>query len=263
MRPERPATAEVAAAGKRVGVVEAGLAGRALEHVAGRVWVYPHDPDPEAIGASVGVVADARGSVLIDAGNGPEHAREVRRAVVDAGLPEPRWLVYTHHHWDHTWGASVWDGVEVVAHASAVAILAEEAARPWSHQYLREQVKENPKLGPSFRARALAVPDFSELRIVLPETTFEDTLNLPIGVQLRYVGGNHAPDSIVAVDIESDVMLVGDCYYPPPFHLRAEGDTTDFAMARKLLREGHAYYVDSHSEPRRMKSGGGDTERPA
>ncbi|ONI72234.1 MBL fold metallo-hydrolase [Kribbella sp. ALI-6-A] len=225
-----------------------------LQRVAGRVWVYPHDPDPDAIGAAVGVIADERGSVLIDAGNGPAHAREVRRAIEEAGLPAPRWLVYTHHHWDHTWGASVWDGVEVVAHASATGILAGEAERPWSHQYLRDQVGENPKLGPSFRARALAVPDFSELRIVLPHTTFEDTLRLPTGVQLRYVGGHHAPDSIVAVDPESDVMLLGDCYFPPPFHLRTEADTTDFAMARRLLRERHAYYVDSHSAPRKGQS---------
>ncbi|WP_344179269.1 MBL fold metallo-hydrolase [Kribbella lupini] len=250
MRPERPATAEAAAAGKELEAMED--AGR-LQHVAGRVWVYPHDPDPDAIGASVGVVADERGSVVIDAGNGPAHAREVQRAVAAAGLPEVRWLVYTHHHWDHTWGASAWGEVEVVAHASAVEILQVEAARPWSHRYLREQVRHNPKLGPSFRARALAVPDFSELRIMLPETTFAETLTLPTGVELRHVGGRHAPDSIVAVDPESDVMLVGDCYYPPPFHLRTDEDTTDFGMARRLLREGHAYYVDSHSEPRKMR----------
>lgn len=145
----------------------------------------------------------------------------------------------------------------MVAHASAVGILAGEAERPWSHQYLRDQVIENPKLGPSFRARALAVPDFSELRIVLPHTTFEETLTMPTGVELRYVGGRHAPDSIVAVDPESDVMLVGDCYYPPPFHLRTDEDTTDFGMARRLLREGYAYYVDSHSEPRKLRSARG------
>ncbi|MEV6281317.1 MBL fold metallo-hydrolase [Kribbella sp. NPDC051770] len=222
-----------------------------LEHVAGRVWIYPHDPDPEAIGAAVGVIADERGSVLIDAGNSPAHGRVVRRAVEAAGLPAPRWLVFTHHHWDHTWGAAAWEDVEIVAHASATAILKAEAERPWSHQYLHDQVRQNPKLGPSFRARALAVPDFSELRIVAPDTTFEETLLLPTGVQLRHVGGKHAPDSIVAVDPESDVMLLGDCYFPPPFHLRTEEDTPDFAMARRLLGERHAYSVDAHSAPRK------------
>ncbi|HET6293883.1 MAG TPA: MBL fold metallo-hydrolase [Kribbella sp.] len=87
-----------------------------LQHVNGRVWIYPHDPDPDAVRASVSVIADDRGSVVIDAGNSPAHAREIQRAIADQGLPVPRWLVYTHHHWDHTWGACEWDDVEVVAH---------------------------------------------------------------------------------------------------------------------------------------------------
>ena len=28
------------------------------------------------------------------------------------GLPPARWLVYTHHHWDHVWGAVAWCDVE-------------------------------------------------------------------------------------------------------------------------------------------------------
>ncbi|TWD75024.1 glyoxylase-like metal-dependent hydrolase (beta-lactamase superfamily II) [Kribbella amoyensis] len=221
-----------------------------LQHVAGRVWLYPHDPDPEAIGACVGVIADDRGSVLIDAGNSPAHAREVQQAIAAEGLPAPRWLVYTHHHWDHTWGAAAWPDVEVVAHSSAVDLLTAEAERPWSHQYLRDQVALDPKLGPSFRARALAVPDFGELAIVLPHRTFDDALTLPTGVELRHVGGSHAPDSIVALDPGSSVLLVGDCYYPPPFHLRTDDDGPDLAMARRLLAEKHAVSVDAHSAPR-------------
>jgi glyoxylase-like metal-dependent hydrolase (beta-lactamase superfamily II) len=223
-----------------------------LQPIGGRVWIYPHDPDPDAIRASVVVIADDRGSVLIDAGNSPAHAREIQRAIADQGLPEPRWLVYTHHHWDHTWGGCEWAGVEVVAHASATGLLEIEARRPWSHQYLRDQVGENPRLGPSFRARALAMPDWDGFEVRLPDRTFEDTLSLPIGVDLRFVGGKHAPDSIVAVVPDSGVMVLGDCFYPPPFHLRTETDTTDFGMVRRLLAERHAWYVDAHSAPRRL-----------
>ncbi|HEY9339454.1 MAG TPA: MBL fold metallo-hydrolase, partial [Kribbella sp.] len=67
-----------------------------LQHLAGRVWIYPHDPDPDAIRPSVAVIADDRGSVLVDAGNSPEHARAIGTAIEAAGLPAPRWLIYTH-----------------------------------------------------------------------------------------------------------------------------------------------------------------------
>ena len=225
-----------------------------MQYLSGRVWLYPHDPDPDAIRGSVAVIADERGSVLIDAGNSSAHAREIRRAIERAGLPRPRWLVYTHHHWDHTWGACAWDDVEIVAHAAATKILMEEAARPWSRRYLREQVAENPKLGPSFRARALAMADWDGFEVLPPHRTFEDELSLPTGVQLRHVGGNHATDSLVAFVPDSGVVLLGDCFYPPAFHLREEGDTTDFAMVRRLLAERHTWYVDAHSAPRNLAS---------
>jgi len=51
---------------------------------------------------------------------------------------------------------------------------------------------------------------------------------------------------------DSGVMLLGDCFYPPPHHLRTETDTADFGMVRRLLGERHAWYVDAHSAPRRL-----------
>ncbi|MFB6725286.1 MBL fold metallo-hydrolase [Kribbella sp. NPDC056345] len=229
-----------------------------LRQLTERVWFFPHDPDGDAIKPSVGVIADERGSVVVDAGNGPEHAREVQAAIQQAGLPEPRWLVYTHHHWDHTWGACAWEGVTVVAHAAATELLRHEAQRPWSHRYLHDEVKREPKLGPSFRARALAVPDWDGFRIVTPDRTFDDTLTLPTGVVLRHLGGNHAPDSLMV--LADGVAFVGDAFYPPPFHVRTESDTLDHGMVRRLLAEKHPWYVDAHSAPRGPSSGPGDPE---
>jgi glyoxylase-like metal-dependent hydrolase (beta-lactamase superfamily II) len=223
-----------------------------LQQISGRVWLYPHDPDPEAVRASVALITGDDGSILVDAGNSPAHAREVQQAIAEAKLPAPTTLVYTHHHWDHTWGACAWDGVEIIAHASATELLAAEAKRPWSHQYLRDQVQQNPRLGPSFRARALAMPDWDGFEIRPPHRTFEATEDLAYGVQLRHVGGNHAPDSIVVTIPDAGVMLLGDCYFPPPFHLRKDTDGLDYAMARRLLRERHAWYVDAHSPPRSL-----------
>lgn len=223
-----------------------------LEHLAGRVWLWPHDPDPDAIRGCVAVIADDRGSLIVDAGNSPHQARQIQQAIETQGLPPARWLTYTHNHWDHTWGACAWaDDVEIIAHTAATKTLEAEAARPWSHQYLRDQVAANPKLGPSFRARALAMAEWDGFRVIPPHRTFDQTLALPIGVQLKHVGGNHAEDSLIVVDQESSVALLGDCFYPPPFHERRPEDGTDFAMVRRLMRDGLEWYVDAHSAPRR------------
>ena len=140
----------------------------ALTRVAGRVWLYPADPDPDKIQASVEVIADDRGSVIVDAGHSPDLARRVQAAMAVERIPPARWLVYTHHHWDHVWGAVAWGEVDVVAHSSARSMLEGEAARPWSHDYLLAEVERNPRLGPSFRARARAMPSWEGFAIRLP-----------------------------------------------------------------------------------------------
>jgi glyoxylase-like metal-dependent hydrolase (beta-lactamase superfamily II) len=221
----------------------------ALRHLAGPVWLLPGDPDPYAVRPTVAVVADERGSVIVDAGQSPGHAREVQAAMRAAGLPAARWLVYTHHHWDHVWGACAWPDVEIVGHAAGVAPLRAEAARPWSHRYLREQVRAEPRLGASFRARALAMDTWDDFTVRPPTTVFTDGLTLPTGVRLRHVGGRHAPDSTVVRVPDAGVLLLGDCWYPPPAHLRTPTDGPDLAMARELLDDDVDWYVSAHDEP--------------
>jgi glyoxylase-like metal-dependent hydrolase (beta-lactamase superfamily II) len=195
------------------------------------------------------VIGDERGSVIVDAGHSPAHAREIQAAMRAAGLPEARWLIYTHHHWDHVWGACAWPGVEIVGHVAGERLLRAEAARPWSHRYLREQVRANPRLGPSFRARALAVDSWDGFAVLPPTRTFADELTLPTGVVVRHVGGRHAADSTVVLVPDSGVALLGDCFYPPPAHLREPGDGLDLDLVRGLLDDDYHWYAASHTEP--------------
>ncbi|MBQ1050052.1 MBL fold metallo-hydrolase [Micromonospora sp. C51] len=221
----------------------------AFEHLAGRVWLCAGDSDPEFVQAGVAVIADERGSVLVDAGQSPSHAREIQVALRAAGLPAPRWLVYTHHHWDHVWGACAWPEVEIIGHVSGAELLRAEATRPWSVRYLREEVLRNRRLGPSYRARALAVDSWDELRVLPPSRVFTDEVELPTGVLARHVGGRHAPDSTVVVVPDSGVMLLGDSWYPPPAHLRTPADEPDLALVGRLLDDDIGWYVSSHSPP--------------
>ncbi|MFI6760128.1 MBL fold metallo-hydrolase [Micromonospora sp. NPDC050417] len=228
-----------------------------LRHLAGRVWWYPHDEDEDKVQGGVAVIVDDSGSILVDAGNAPTTARQIQAAIEAAGLPAVRRLVYTHHHWDHVWGACAWPDVEIIGHRAGARLLAEEARRPWSHQYLREQVERNPRLGPSFSARGRAMPDWEGFVVLPPHTTFDDTLTLTTDVEIRHVGGRHAEDSTVVAVPDSGVLLLGDSYYPPPYHLLEPGDGPDVALVRWLLDEGryghYEWFVDSHDHPHRTR----------
>src|SRR5919198_5586360 len=162
-----------------------------LRLLAGRVWLYPHDPNPAKVKPSVAVIAAGTGTVLVDAGHSPSHARAIHAAIDSEGLPPVRQLVYTHHHWDHVWGACAWPDVEIIGHRSGARILEQEARLPWSHRYLAAGIAANPKLEPSYRARSAAMPAWDGFTIRPPHTVFDERLTLPSGVEIRHVTSNH------------------------------------------------------------------------
>ncbi|MDG4861002.1 MBL fold metallo-hydrolase [Streptomyces sp. T-3] len=229
-----------------------------LSRLSGRVWIYAGDPDPAAIMPCVVVVADDAGSTVVDAGQSPAHARLVQSAMAEEGLPAARRLVYTHHHWDHTWGACAWEVDEIVGHHTGAELLSAEARRPWSHAYLQQEMTADPRLQPSFRARARVMTDWEDFAVRPPTRTFTDQLVLPGGIEVRHVGGRHAADSTVVAVPDSGVLLLGDCFYPPPYHLREPGpagEEIDLPQITALVAEGFDWYVDSHSPPWRPPLG--------
>jgi hypothetical protein len=105
--------------------------------LAPNVWLLPCDDDADAgrVQPAVGIVCSATQTVLVDAGNGPAHARRIRAALDRIAAPPLRCVIYTHHHPDHVFGAQLF-GVPAIAHELGRALVAELAARSWSREAL-------------------------------------------------------------------------------------------------------------------------------
>lgn len=222
-----------------------------LKQLTEHIWLLPHHPDETAVQSSMGVIATQNESVLVDAGNSPHLARKVKTELVRNNLPPVSRMIYTHHHWDHVYGACEFD-VPVTAHILCQAILEEQSRKPWGLEYLQEEIKHEPTLAASYNARARAIEDWGGFRIVVPQEVFETEKVIHLDrltIELEHVGGNHAEDSIVVKIPEEGVMFIGDCYYPPPFHLRTPDSAPSFDMLRKLQNEAYNLYVEGHDKP--------------
>ena len=215
------------------------------------VWYWPHHPDPNTVQPSIGVIVGQRNSILVDVGNSPAQARRVGAALTQVGIPPVSLIIYTHHHWDHISGACAYS-VPVIAHAKCRAILLEEAQKPWSKEYLEELIQQNPKLRVSCEARNRAISDWQNFRIVVPETVFERSKVIELEglrIELEYLGGQHAEDSIIVKVPQSRVMFIGDCYYPPPLHLRTPESTISNEILSNLVDDGIDLYIEGHDDP--------------
>jgi glyoxylase-like metal-dependent hydrolase (beta-lactamase superfamily II) len=222
--------------------------------LAPNVWLLPCDDDADAgrVQPAVGIVCSATQTVLVDAGNGPAHARRIRAALDRIAAPPLRCVIYTHHHPDHVFGAQLF-GVPAIAHELGRALVAELAARSWSREALARRIAEEPERAVGLTALRNAVGD-DQVTPCVPALTFSQRLRLHMDgltVELRHVGGQHAPDSIVVGVPEAGVLFLGDCFYPPPLHLRAPDSTLDVAMLAGLVSEQYEWYVEGHGAPHR------------
>jgi glyoxylase-like metal-dependent hydrolase (beta-lactamase superfamily II) len=224
-----------------------------LQPAADHVWVYPYDPDADIAQPMVGAVITASETVLIDAGNSPYHARQVRAALQQHGAPPVKYVIYTHHHFDHTFGAQIWRDSVIVGHMQCRAQLQDRfAGRSWNPRYVEEQIYQHPAQADGLRMIEKAVGDWQTFQLRLPHITFSDDLRLMLDgvtLALRHVGGQHASDSITVTVEESQVMFIGDCYYPPPMSVRQPDDKLDYAMIDRLLDQNAALYCEGHNIP--------------
>lgn len=222
-----------------------------LTQLSEHVWLLPHNPDESAVQSSIGVVATRNECLLVDAGNSPRLARKLKTELVRCNLPPVTRIIYTHHHWDHVYGACEF-GVPVTAHKLCRTILRQEAKKPWGREYLNEEIKRNPKLRLSYRARAKNIEDWKAFRIVVPEDVFDTVTSIQLDglvIELEHLGGAHAEDSIVVKIPEDGVMFLGDCFYPPPLHLRGPDSAPSFDMLRRIQSSIYDLYVEGHDKP--------------
>ena len=222
-----------------------------LQQITDHVWHYPYDPDSESVQPGVSAIITQNETVLVDAGNGPAHARQVRAALLTMEAPPVRYVIYTHFHWDHTFGAQVWRNSRVVAHHDCRAHLqAVYGSAPSSPARTEEDFIDDAAQKSAVSAVPQAIKHGQDFELVLPHMTFTGDMTLELAgvtISLHHIGGQHAPDSItVRAD---DTLFIGDCYYPPPMNIRQPDDTLDFPMIEHLLAENAATYIEGHNRP--------------
>jgi glyoxylase-like metal-dependent hydrolase (beta-lactamase superfamily II) len=163
--------------------------------------------------------------------------------------PKPvRYLVYSHHHFDHISGGAAFGKVEIIAHEKAKE---------------RLEVLKNPN-------------------IPLPTSTFSDRKVIDLGgktVELIYAGKSHSDNMIVAylrrerilftVDFISNrsvgFMNLPDSYFPDTIEALKKVSEIDFdtllfghgpPAKKEVVRESMEYYTDLLSEVRKLVSQG-------
>lgn len=182
----------------------------APSQISEHVWWLPKAPPDRPC---LCVVAGARRTLWLDAGSSERHTRELL-----AAAPAPDLVGLTHSDWDHVVGASALD-CPVIAHELTAEALVRLAAADWSDEGLDERVAAGELLQWHVDDIREELPSPRKVTIVPADIIFRDRLEVDLGdvsVQLRHVGGDHAPDSTVMFVEPDRLLFLGDALYEIP-----------------------------------------------
>lgn len=183
------------------------------ERVAENVYVFTSD-----LYASVnaGAVVGPEWSVIIDTLPFPQETQEIKRFIEEELDSEVRYIIYTHYHADHIFGACWFPGAEVLARQRTMELL-ESRGRAG----LERAKEENREL----RDVELVLPSF---------TTVEGSLGTRLGnrtLELVPLPG-HSPDGAGVLLDKERVLFSGDIMMPVPYVVDGE-----YEVMTKTMKE--------------------------
>lgn len=216
--------------------------------------VYWLSPDEATDRPILGAISGRHGTLIVDAGNSPSHAKLLLDELSKVNIAEPKFLALTHWHWDHVFGASAIN-LPTFAHIETKRIVAEMAQLDWGDEALDRRVEEGIEIEFCRDMIKAELPDRADLKIRPPDITFVNQVEIDLGgitCQIAHVGGDHSTDSVIVYAQEDKTIFLGDCLYENIYD-RAPGYTPRklFSLTEQLLSYEAEYYILAH-EPEPM-----------
>ncbi len=186
-----------------------------------------------------GFIITSAGVAVVDAMLTPAWAHRVREKIRERTDKPIQYLLITHRHSDHYFGAQVFvPPAELIAHAS-----------------VREHYTKNVKREFAFRRRISPKADLSEVVVRLPSITVEGPrTRLYLGdteIQLLYFGPGQTPGALFIYLPKEKVMYTGDTFNRKSINFMANATSIEgwLSILDKIKAMDVKVYAGGHGIP--------------
>ncbi len=142
------------------------------------------------------IVSD-EGVLVIDSLMTPSLAGKLYAAIRNVTNAPIRYLINTHFHGDHVFGNQYFLPAPIVAHENC-------------RTELQEKFDANMQ---RYRQREALIPELEQIRMTLPDVTFEDKMTIRLGdrvIEMSFLGRAHSNSDILTYLPDDKVLFVGD-----------------------------------------------------
>ncbi len=167
---------------------------------------------------NAGLITTPKGCILIDTLPYPEETEEVANFVRRRLRSEVKYIIFTHSHADHVYGAYLFPEADVIGHL-------------YSRKLLLTQTR------PALTRARQTHPSLADVRLRLPSILIEKEAAVRLGgatLIMRHTPG-HAPDVISVYYKEEKVIFASDSMMSTPYFVY--GDINDLRRTLKQLAE--------------------------
>lgn len=164
---------------------------------------------------TLGLVCGDQYSLIIDAGNSTQHAKEFLLEIEKLQIPPIKYLVITHAHWDHFLGMNEFDAT-VIVNSQTGELLKKWQSYTFDDPSLQTYVESNQMSAKCMEIIQAEIPDRDRFKLNSPHIIFENTLTINLGNKiciLEKIKSTHTDDATIIYIPDEKVIFLGDAPY--------------------------------------------------
>ncbi len=184
-----------------------------LEKVTDRIYYMSHSDETDR--PALGIIVGDKCCMVIDAGNSPRHAKDFLKEIKEMGFPEVKYLVITHHHWDHVFGINEWEAVSIASQKTY------EYMKTYCNLKYDDISLEEAKMNHIFKDFSInclkqEIEHMDALKLNNFDISYCGEMTIDLGnvtCIIREIPSPHTEDSTIVYVPEEKSLFLGDCVY--------------------------------------------------
>ncbi|TQR39504.1 MBL fold metallo-hydrolase [Lysinibacillus sphaericus] len=184
-----------------------------LNKLSDTIYYLPNQNDNER--PTLGLVCGDQCSLIIDAGNSTQHAKDFLLEIDKLDVPPIKYLVITHAHWDHFLGMNEFEAT-VIVNSRTNELLKEWQSYRFDDNSLQKYVKANKISAQDMEIIQANIPKRDSFKLNSPDVIFENTLTIDLGNKvclIEKIRSTHTDDSTIIYIPDEKVVFLGDSAY--------------------------------------------------